>query len=280
MITRRSAALSPLALLLLGGEAVAEADLVFPLDTSGARPSVQLSVAGGQAEPWIFDTGAGGSVISDQRAQALGLPNNGVQLVGSPLGGQPVEAFRTTVSGARIGDVQLPDFSAVAMPLPPQLHHSGVLSPNIFRGRLVRLVFARNEVRVTDRANAPAGTPTPYAGAHHPLPAIDVEVAGQTHLAHMDTGAPQLISFPYALASSLPLASAPVEAGRMRFVDGERARYTAQIVGAVQIGPLTLNNPQIDMVDGLPYANVGTEALRHLTVTLDPERRVGWAELA
>jgi hypothetical protein len=202
-----------------------------------------------------------------------------MQHVGSPIGGTPIQAFRTTVANARIGDAALPEFSAVAMPLPGHLNHAGVLSPNVFSGRLVRFAFARNEVRVTDRANAPAGEPTAYTGAH-PLPAITVQVGGQTHQAHLDTGAPHVISFPYAQASSLPLAAPAVEAGRARFVDGERTRYSAQIVGTVQIGPLTLTDPQIAMIDGLPFVNVGTEALRRMTVTLDPERRVSWAELA
>jgi hypothetical protein len=279
MITRRSVALSPLALLLLSGKAAADADLVFALDMSGARPSVLLSIAGGPAEPWIFDTGAGGSVISEAKAQALGLPNNGAARVGSPIGGPAVEAFRTTISNARIGDTALPDFSAVAMPLPPHIDHNGVLSPNIFRGRLVRFEFARGQVRVTDRANAPAGEPIAYTGAH-PLPAIHVNVAGQHYDAHLDTGAPHLISFPYALASSLPLAGAPEQTGMARFVDGERPRYRAQLVGSVQIGPLTVSDPEIAMIDGLPFVNVGTEALRQMVVTLDPERRVSWAELA
>jgi hypothetical protein len=279
MITRRSAALSPLALFFLGGETWANGDLVFPLDMSGARPKVLLSIAGRPAEPWIFDTGAMASVINEAKVHELGLPNQGAQRVGSPIGGQAIEAFRTMISGARIGETALPDFSAVAMPLPGHLQSTGVLSPNIFQGRLVRFDFDRSEVRVTDRANAPAGVPTAYTGAH-PLPAIRVSVSGQTHEAHLDTGAPHVISFPYALASSLPLAAPPVEAGRARFVDGDRAHYTAQIVGTVQIGPLTLTDPQIAMIDGLPFVNVGTEALRRMTVTLDPERRLSWVELA
>ena len=279
MITRRGAALSPLALFLLGGEAAAESDIVFPIDMSGQRPSVLISIGGGAAEPWVFDTGAMSSVVSLERVQALGLPNLGVQRVGSPIGGQAIEAIRTSVSGARIGNVALPDFSAVAMPLPPQLNSAGILSPNIFRDRLVQFKFARNTVRVTNRASAPAGEPTPYSSGH-PLPAIEVRVGDQTHQAHMDTGAPGVIAFPYALASSLPLAAAPVEAGRARFVDGERAHYTAQIVGTVQIGPMTATNPEIAMIDGLPFVNVGTQALRQMVITLDPERRVSWATAA
>jgi hypothetical protein len=280
MITRRSAVLSPFALMLLAREAAADTDLTFALDVSGPRPTVMVSIAGGAAEPWIFDSGASISVIKQDRATALGLANLGVESIGSPAGGDAIEAYRTSVTGARIGEAALPDFSAVAMPLPPQLAQTGVLSPNVFSGRLVRFEFARGQVRVTDRANAPAGEPTPYEGEEDALPGINVSVGGATHLAHMDSGAPHLIAFPYEMASSLPLTGAPVESGRARFVDGEHIRYSAQINGAVQIGPLTLTNPQITMIEGLPFVNVGAQALRQMTITLDPERHVSWAELA
>ncbi len=279
MITRRTLALSPFALLLLSPEAWAEDDVVIPLDTSGQRPAVHLSLAGGAPENWVFDTGAAGSVINEDRASALDLPILGVTRVGSPIGGEVIEASRVSVASARIGDVVLPDFTAVAMRLPGNLDHTGVLSPNIFRGRLVRFDFARGEVRITDRANAPASEPTPYVGAH-PLPSIRVSVNGRTFDAHLDTGAPHVVSFPYAEAGALPLAAPPFETGRARFVDGERTRYSAELRGEVSIGPLTLSNPQISMIDGLPFVNVGTEALRRMVVTLDPERRVSWAELA
>jgi hypothetical protein len=276
MITRRSAALSPIILLLSAAKARAEADIVIPLDTSGPRPSVLIAIGANAAEPWVFDTGAAGGVIDAARAQALGLPNQGAARVGSPAGGTPVEGFITTVSGAHAGAAALPAFRAVAMPMPASLGHTGVLSPNIFRGRLVTFDFAHASVVVSDRVNAPSSEPTPYTG-DHPLPAIAVRIGEQTFQAHMDTGAPHLIAFPYALAASLPLQGAPQLEGVARFVDGEHPRYRAQLRGQVQVGPLTLTDPEIGMIDGMPFVNVGAEALRRMVITLDPERRVSWA---
>jgi hypothetical protein len=48
-------------------------------------------------------------------------------------------------------------------------------------------------------------------------------------------------------------------------------------VGEVQVGPLTLADPQVDLIDGLPFVNVGGQVLRQMTITLDPERRLAWA---
>jgi hypothetical protein len=280
MISRRSIALAPLAVLLANRAWAADGDLILPLDMTGPRPRMVVSVPGGETEPWVIDTGASGSVIDIERARRWGLPQLELIEVGSPAGGAPIQGFRTTIAGARIGDTALPDFHAAAIPQRVQhAEHAGVLSPNIFSGRLVAFEFSQSRVRITDRANAPRGESTPYS-VNFPLPAITVSVAGQTFEAHMDTGAPQLVSFPYAAAASLPLAAAPEQVGVARFVDGEHPLYRAQIRGVLQIGPLVLGDPQVALTDGLPFVNVGTAALRQMTVTLDPERRVSWATLA
>lgn len=280
MISRRSIALSPLALLLVQHAWAADNDLVLPLDMTGPRPRLMISVPGGATEPWVFDTGASGSVIDIERARRWGLPQGETIEVGSPAGGAPIQGFRTTIAGARVGEMALPEFHAAAIPQNIRhAEHAGVLSPNIFSGRLVVFEFAQSRVRITDRVNAPRGESTPYS-ADFPLPAINVSIAGQTFEAHIDSGAPQIVSFPYSAAASLPLAAAPEQVGVARFVDGEHPLYRAQIRGVVLIGPLTLTDPQIALTDGLPFVNVGAAALRQMTVTLDPERRVSWATLA
>jgi hypothetical protein len=274
MLTRRAALTTSLALAFFPLQAQGAEDLVIPLDLTGPRPAVRVAV-GDSEELWVFDTGAAGGVIDIEHARSWGLPDLGPARVGSPVGGTPVEGFRTRVAGARAGAVALPEFSAVAMPFPAHVG-AGVLSPNMFSGRLVTLDLSRAELRVHDRAGDPPAEATPYTGAH-PLPAIPVTVAGETHLAHMDTGAPGAVTFPFSLAESLSLAAPPERVGMARFVDGERPRYRAQVVGEIQVGPLTLADPQIDLIDGLPFVNVGGQVLRQMTITLDPERRVAWA---
>jgi hypothetical protein len=277
MISRRHFALSSLVALYWPSVARADAPLVLPIDLSGSHPTVRITLAGQEPETWVFDTGAGGSVINIDRARALQLPEQEEVQVGSPAGGEPVRGFRTTITGARIGEAELPEFRAAAIPsMHSGARHTGVLSPYIFAGRLVTFDLARGEVRIADRSAAPASPPTPYS-ASHPLPAISVTIGTQTFEAHLDSGGPHGLALPYALAASLPLAAPPEQVGVARFVDGEHPRYRAQIVGAVQVGPLTLNDPEISMIDGLPFVNVGTPLLRRMTITLDPERRVSWA---
>jgi hypothetical protein len=255
----------------------------IPLDMSGPRPAVSISINGEPAELWTFDTGAGGTIMNIDRARALNLPEEQPVQIGSPAGGTPQQGFLTTISTLSIGGHAMPPTRVVAAPatLP---NRTGVLSPNAFAGQLVTFDFAHNRVRIADNtpANTPQSAPIPYgdSGRGHPLPSVPVTLGGQTWPAHIDTGAPGGIHFPYAMASSLPLAAPPVEVGRVHFVDGDHARYHATLNGSLRVGPLTLENPEIDFIDGLPLVNVGMGLLSQMVITVDPAGERSWAALA
>ncbi len=278
LITFAGALILPLAACASAPSAANE-EIAIPLDLSGPRPTVSVRIGNTAPEAWVFDTGAGGSVISIDRARALGLPEQQPVLIGSPAGGTPLEGFLTTVPAMRVGDVAMADVSLAAIPGPPRAH-VGVLSPNAFAGRLVEFDFADSVVRIKTRAQTPTANATPYAGeSARALPSLQLAVAGQTLPAFIDTGAPGAVTFPYAMASTLSLAAAPERIGVVGFVDGEHARYRAQLVGQIQIGPLTLTDPNVEFIDGLPFVTIGMEVLHRLIITLDPAQQRSWIAL-
>src|SRR5689334_11568298 len=88
----------------------------IPLDMSGPRPAVSVSINGDAPELWVFDTGAGGTVMNIDRARALGLPEEQPVQLGSPAGGTPMQGFLTTLSTLSIGGHTLPPTHVVAAP--------------------------------------------------------------------------------------------------------------------------------------------------------------------
>ncbi len=255
----------------------------IPLDMSGVRPAVSVTINGGASELWVFDTGAGGTIMDITHARALGLAEEQPVRIGSPAGGTPQEGFLTTVQNMTVGGHALESVRVVAAPaaLPDR---GGVLSPLAFSGQLVTFDFAHTRVRVADKT--PANTPTSAAmsyggtGRGHALPSIPVTFGDQNWSAHMDTGSPGALTFPYMMAASLPLAAPPVQTGHAHFVDGDHARYGATLNGRVQVGPLTLDNPQVEFIDGLPSINIGMRLLSQMTITIDPEAQQTWAVAA
>ena len=105
-----------------------------------------------------------------------------------------------------------------------------------------------------------------------------VEIGERRFDAHIDTGSPGMLMFPTAMASQLPLEAPMQPADRpARFADGTpRNTYVARLRGTVRIGPLTFENPEVRFMDGLQRVNVGMQALRGLTVVIDPAERRSW----
>ena len=59
-------------------------------------------------------------------------------------------------------------------------------------------------------------------------------------------------------------------------MSGPLPAYNAQLDGTITVGPVTLTDPQVLVVDGLPFVNVGIQVLRQLTLVLDPAERRSW----
>jgi predicted aspartyl protease len=279
--------LAAIAAILMAGvpaDAQHSAPSVVPLDMSGQRPIAMLAVGTQEPVPVIFDTGASGNVLDIEYARQIGLPNQGEAAIHAPAGA-PMQGFRTTIAEGRLGNVSIGGARAAAIASPALQHLGvrGVFGPNSFSGRLVHLDLARGEIRVTDKnpATIPSGPSHPYsdgASGLPGLPAVGIEIGARRFDAHLDTGSPGLLMFPTEMASQLPL-EAPMQLSDRpaRFADGTpRNIYVARLRGTVRVGPLTFENPEIRFMDGLHRVNVGMQALRGLTIVIDPAERRSW----
>lgn len=277
---RRTFLLAAAAAPLITAPTFAQQTRTIALDITRGQPRVRLAINGADHGEAIFDTGASGSAIHRPLAEQLALPNEGAAGVRSGAGGDTVEGFMTTISNAQFNGVDVPAFRAIAIPMlrPDTV---AVLSANIFIGQLLRLHFGASEMQILEKttANTPTGAAVPYDSGPRPLPSIPLTLPGAPEmLAHLDTGAPHSIALPREMADTLPLSTALVEAGRARLVNGERTIYRATLNGEARVGPLTIANPELTFMDGLPHGNIGMTLLRQLDITLDPAERRLWVQ--
>lgn len=252
---------------------------IVPLDVTGPRPTAQLTVGTHAPVTVIFDTGAGGTVLLPEFAAKLSLPNNGPVRVGSPAGGAPREGYLTTIASGRLGEAPIANAQAVVVDLGLPLEGiSGVMSPNVFAGSLVRFELKRSRVLVVPKT--PATVPTaqvfPYGAGGHPLPSVTIDIAGIKLEAHLDTGNGRGLALPFELTKRLKLKTPLTPVKEVRMVSSTHKAYTAEISGTVRIGPLTLTDPLATFVEGVPHANVGFSVLKDLTIVLDPAERRSW----
>jgi hypothetical protein len=251
--------------------------VVVPMRIQDGRIVVEVMLDGKGPFPFLFDSGAHGSVMDLEFAKAQKLLLGGEVRVGSPGGpgrtGQFATVKQVSVGGLSVQGMMIVAFTGLPFKGPDAPR--GVLSPYSLAGLLVRFDYPTSRVIFTRGAlPQPDGREIFGWTAQQPLPVIPITVGGQKLDANVDTGARFALSLPESLAKTLPLAAPPVDAGRARTVDQDVAAKTARLKGSLTLGRYSLENPTL-MFSALhvDVANVGPPLLRQFSLTLDPANR-------
>ena len=277
----RRTALATAALGLLWACAVEVAEkpdrrsVSFPMERFGNRPVVQVSLNGTGPYPFILDTGAPVTLVDSTLARNLGLPVVGQMELGSPLGAGTSFVGQVRLNAVEIAGLSFADQPAALLDLvslmPGDGSPRGILSYRVFDGHRLTLDFPASEIRaLPGHLSLDTEGVTEYYGD---IPEVTVEAAGQRISVHLDTGSPAALTLPLAVAATLPLEAGPEVIGRGRTVGGEFEVYGAALSGALRVGPLQLEGPQIQFVEGTAIGNIGNQVLSQVVVTLDPANR-------
>lgn len=252
---------------------IGPAGVVAPMELSGDRPIVELMLEGKGPFRFILDTGAGGTVISKELADELGLTGGGEVQLGSPMGPGTVPGRMVRIDRMEIGAARVTGVPAVAMDMsnvfPDKQAPRGVLSAMMFAGCLVTLDYPgrRLELRPGELPPADGATILDYR-AEDGIPAVEISVAGTGIMAHLDSGSPGGFTVPKSMIDKLPLLSKPVEVGKGRAVGAEFVVMGAPLNGAVKLGRYAFDNQEVRFADA-PMGNIGFKILHRFAITLD-----------
>jgi hypothetical protein len=251
--------------------------MVIPLDLSGARPAVSLAIGDSPPSLVTFDTGTMYNFIDSDSTREFGFVNEGRP----PAPFAQNDAFTTTIHNARINNKPIPAFKAIVMPWNILPNRIAMIGPNIFSGSLVTLDFRAAELRITKKTTGLDRTShaIPYGNPPYSMPNLQIKIGDRKISALLDTGSAYTILFPLADAKNLELSEPLIENGLIRGHNGQYSIFDSKIAGTVQIGPLTVENPSVRFTDAVPFANVGMEYLKKMTITLDPEAQKLWIDL-
>jgi len=251
--------------------AIAEPVAVIPFDMSTGRPVVQAMINGQGPYPFIFDTGSPILVILSPLDQELDLEVVGATQVGSPAGGEPVDADLVRIDAVTLGDAHLSSTEATVLNIPnlPVGAGAGVMGPALFRdyGR-VTLDFTTNTILIggeIDESAISTWMPIDPGSLHLNAP---VRIGDQVIPGHIDTGAPALLSVPNEYQDLLPLTGPIRTLGIARTVDAEFEIRGAPIEVSARIGDAAIALTQI-VFSALPVANVGSAGLAGMRIDID-----------
>lgn len=245
----------------------------FPLFSSNNRTIVVARFNGSTPVPLVFDTGTNGNIVDSTYAKQVGLPNVGPSESVDGATGRPIPGYTTRLVGLTIGRIAVADGPATVIDFKTR-DSVGVIGPNSFPGRLTEIDFAHGRVRILP--DTAGSRPTGSAVGHlDELPAVTVQLPGQTITALVDTGNDQPLSLPLSMAASLPLKAPPVRNGTTRSAGGRQDSYVAQIVGEVRIGSVVLQSPMVSFEEN-GHPNVGMPVLKHMLIVVDHTGQRTW----
>jgi predicted aspartyl protease len=242
--------------------------IVLETISGEGRPVVSMTLNGDGPFQLFVDTGAGGNVLSAELAGRLGLESVGTQRIFNPAGGAVTEADIVQVAVAESGAMRLEDLRFLAADMPQLGGNHGVLSVHSLPPGLVTFDLAGGTVRIEPGALEEDGVgvmPCEIA----PLLGVAGEVAGRPLTFHVDTGSPDGITLPGGLARELDFDGELVvirERGPLIVKSG-------RLRGTVRIGPLVLENPEVQVVDLFrDFGNLGSRFLWDRVLTIDRAR--------
>jgi hypothetical protein len=252
--------------------------VVVPMRFEFGHIIVDVTINGKGPFPFIFDTGAQGSVLDLPFARDQGFELGAEVRVGSPNGGgrpgQMVTLDRVALGGLTFRGMQSVAFEGLPFPR-TATSPRGVIGPYSLGGLLVALDYPHERLIFTRGALPdPDGREVFGWDAGQQLPLIPISVAGHSINVHLDSGAMNGLSLPTELAKDLPLASPPVKMGHTKGVDHESVVTGAPLNGTVTIGRYTLDHPTVLFGDFFKTTgNVGPPILRQFKLTIDPAHR-------
>lgn len=246
---------------------------VVPMDLRWQKPAIQVKLNGTGPYWLLLDSGAGPHLIVDSDlAAALQLPVEGKGKVGDPSHSHALDVDQVSVDRVEIGDLSYEAVEALSWDRPlysADDRPRGVVGLGLFGGMLVTFDYPAGKVRL-ERGDLPEpdGVTVLKAPVAHNIPSVEIDVAGERLMARLDTGSTGFLTLPPGLAKQLPLAGEPVEVGRAHTVNGQYPVLSATLQGEVRLGGLRIERPTLHFTESIG-ANVGSELLRALTVTID-----------
>ena len=246
---------------------------VVPVDLRSQRPIVEAYINGKGPFKFVVDTGASGTMVTAALAKALKLPQIGTVLVSAPNNPNPIRAPQHRIRKLVVGDITFFRQSATAIldrDFAKRLGADGILSAADFRGFLVTFDYRRRQMLLTPGKLPEAdGENVLNFTRRELIPGVYLKVAGERVFCHLDSGSPFYIALPGRMLSTLDFAQSPKVIGEAGSITGTFTVYQAKMTGEISFGKYSLTEPTVQVMDKMPYGNLGYRFFREYLITFD-----------
>ncbi len=244
-------------------------EINIPMDLSTSRPIVEVMIGDKGPYKFIFDTGSATNVLDKQLADELGF-----DVVGSDelktQGPQRLTSQRVAVSGLGFPGTNISkDVEMNVVDLRSMLPVDGVMSSLFFKEFLLTIDYPNSVLNVA-LGELDANEKGVSSIIQNPRTInYNLEVDGLEVEAHLDTGSPGGFSLPHSLKDKLKFKDGLTKGGEIRTPVAGYQPWHAQLDGNIKVGDMVFRNPDLLLVEGFEYANLGFKVAKNFRITID-----------
>lgn len=145
----------------------------------------------------------------------------------------------------------------------------GILSPIFFSNYLLTLDYPNSELILTSgELNKNDNDVTHFLQKPRVIN-LDVYISGNKLEAHLDSGNPGGFDIPFDLKGKLTFKKESYEAGVINTPVASFKKWQATLDGEIKVGSIIYKNPEVNLVEGFAYINLGYQILKDLRTTID-----------
>jgi len=245
-------------------------EIPFTLDIN--RLIVKAKVNGKGDFSFIFDTGAQGVILNDSLAKALDLKGEGYSPFGSPNNPNAIQAKNIDIPLFSVNGFESKNEEAVSVDFKkvfPSSKHDGIFGLSVFKGHLVTINYPESKI-IIKKGELKENEEGVVKVDLSRILALKGKIDGREIPIHFDSGSPSFITLPMEWKPNLTLKSEPTFFAKGRMASGEVDLYRASLSGKIQVGTISITDPDIILkTGGMPAANFGYAFLKNYLLTID-----------
>lgn len=243
---------------------------IIPMDLNSSRPVISVMLGENGPYSFIFDTGSSVNILDTKLAEQIGFESVGEDSLGVPGAPDKLVSQRVSIPDVNFSNTHINvSTEANVIDIRSMVAVDGIISPNTFSDYLITIDYPGSVLKLSKTAIDETQEDVSKYVNKEGIININLSANGMPIEGHMDSGSPGGFSLPLSMKDKLKFISEPVEAGKVRTPAVTFTRWSAQLDGEIKMGNLVYKNPEIDLLDGIQYANIGYQILNDMVISLD-----------
>ena len=193
---------------------------------------------------------------------------------GSPNSTKTLQAKQVEIPLLQIGDFTEENVTALLFDFKqrmPDFRYDGIIGLSYFGTNAVGVDYQKNRL-IIDPTPLNKSTLGVVEADISRIVTVDLGVNQEVVKAHLDTGSPAYISFPFSYTEKFELLEDLKFKSRAKTMGSDFEVYESPIKGKIQLGSILLENPQVQFNKGdFKTINIGYEFLKDYLIYYDKQ---------